>query len=156
MSGVTLRPWAYEDILPIAGLEKECFPDPWNFRMLADAFFSENTLTVAAEENGALIGYAFAVLAGEEADVANVAVAQACRRRGVAAALLGRLEDGARERGRAHAVSGSARFQRGGDGSVPETRIRRRICAQTLLRQRRGRAGHAQKTVIRGAPSDPL
>ena len=81
---VSLRPWAYEDIFKIAELEKQCFRDPWNFRMLADAFFSENTLTVAAEEEGALVGYAFAVLAGEEADVANVAVAESCRRREIA------------------------------------------------------------------------
>ena len=74
-------------------------PRPVELPHAGGRLFSENTLTVAAEENWALIGYAFAVLAGEEADVANVAVAQACRRRGVAAALLGRLEDGARERG---------------------------------------------------------
>ena len=96
---VSLRPWAYEDIFRIAELEKQCFRDPWNFRMLADAFFSENTLTVAAEEEGALVGYAFAVLAGEEADVANVAVAESCRRRGIASALLSVLEEGARARG---------------------------------------------------------
>lgn len=99
MNGVSLRPWAYEDILAVAALEKECFPDPWNYRMLADAFFAENTLTAAAEENGALVGYAFAVLAGETADIANVAVAPAARRRGAASALLRALEAGAAERG---------------------------------------------------------
>ena len=29
------RKWAYEDILAVAALEKECFSDPWTFRMLA-------------------------------------------------------------------------------------------------------------------------
>ena len=99
MNGVLLRPWVYEDIFSIAELEKSCFPDPWNFRMLADAFFGENTLTVAAEEAGRLIGYAFAQVAEEEADVANVAVAEGSRRRGVASSLLAAMEAGLRERG---------------------------------------------------------
>ena len=30
---VSLRPWAYEDIFKIAELEKQCFRDPWNFRI---------------------------------------------------------------------------------------------------------------------------
>ena len=59
------RKWNYEDIFQIAELEKQCFSDPWSFPMLADTFFGERTLTVAAEEGGVLAGYAFAVLAGD-------------------------------------------------------------------------------------------
>ena len=59
-----LRKWKYEDIMEIAALEKQCFSDPWSFRMLADTFFGENVITVAAEEAGHIAGYAFAVLAG--------------------------------------------------------------------------------------------
>ena len=70
------RKWRYEDIFRIAQLERECFSDPWSFQMLADTFFGENTLTAAAEEDGVLVGYAFAVCAGEEADPANIAVAK--------------------------------------------------------------------------------
>lgn len=87
-----LRKWKYEDIMEIAALEKQCFSDPWSFRMLADSFFGENVVTAAAEEGGKVIGYAFAVLAGEDADIANVAVSPACRRRGIASQLLARLE----------------------------------------------------------------
>ena len=99
MNGVSLRPWVYEDIIAIAALEQQCFPDPWTFRMLADAFFAENDLCLAAEENGALVGYAFAVLGGGQADIANVAVSPQCRRRGIAKALLAALEKEAAARG---------------------------------------------------------
>lgn len=86
------RKWRYEDVFQIAALEKECFSDPWNFQMLADTFFSEHTLSVAAAEDGKIAGYAFAVLAEEEADLANIAVTKSFRRRGIAKELLSRLE----------------------------------------------------------------
>ena len=93
------RKWVYEDIFRITQLEKECFSDPWTFRMLADTFFSENTVAIAAEEDGKVIGYAFAVLAGEDADLANIAVDPAYRRRGAAQALLARAETEVRAAG---------------------------------------------------------
>ena len=92
MSEIVYRKWAYEDILAIAELEKKCFSDPWSFSMLADTFFGENTITAAAEEGGKVVGYGFVVAAGEDADLANVAVDESCRRRGVAAGILERLE----------------------------------------------------------------
>ena len=60
--------------------------------MLADTFFSEHTLSVAAAEDGKIAGYAFAVLAEEEADLANIAVTKSFRHRGIAKELLSRLE----------------------------------------------------------------
>ena len=86
------RKWRYEDVFQIAALEKECFSDPWSFQMLADTFFSEHTLSVAAAEDGKIAGYAFAVLAEEEADLANMEVTKSFRRRGIAKELLSRLE----------------------------------------------------------------
>lgn len=99
MTDVFCRKWAYEDIIAIAALEKECFSDPWTYRMLADTFFNENAITVAAEADGKLVGYGFVVTAGEDADLANVAVAPAHRRKGVAAAVLESLERAAACRG---------------------------------------------------------
>ena len=93
------RKWNYEDIFQIAELEKQCFFDPWSFPMLADTFFGERTLTVAAEEGGVLAGYAFAVLAGDEADLANIAVAEGFRRRGLAQEMLSLLEGEVRAAG---------------------------------------------------------
>lgn len=93
------RKWTYEDLLQIAELEKQCFSDPWNYRMLAESFFSENVSAVAAAEGEKVCGYGFLVAAGEEADIANIAVAEDFRRRGIARAILTELEKAARERG---------------------------------------------------------
>lgn len=93
------RPWTYEDILEIAALEKECFSDPWSYQMLAETFCSGNVVTVAAESGERVVGYAFAALAGEDADVANIAVAPEQRRRGIAENMLGALLDAARAAG---------------------------------------------------------
>ncbi len=89
---MTYRKWAYEDVLEIAEIEKECFKDPWSYRMLADSFFGEYTYTVLAEDAEKIVGYGFLLAAGEEADIANVAVRGQYRRRGVARELLSRLE----------------------------------------------------------------
>ena len=82
------RKWAYEDILAVAALEKECFRDPWSYRMLADSFFSDSTITVLAEEDGKVLGYGFLIAPGEDADLANIAVGTEYRRRGIAQLLL--------------------------------------------------------------------
>ena len=98
MSGIVYRKWAYEDILAIAELETKCFSDPWSFSMLADTFFNENVLT-AAEEGGKIVGYGFVVSAGEDADLANIAVDENFRRRGIAAGILDNLEGAAASAG---------------------------------------------------------
>lgn len=90
---MTYRKWAYEDILQIAELEKECFSDPWTYRMLADSFFNESVRTVAAEEDGRIVGYGFITAAGEDADLANIAVREAYRRKGIAGKILDALEE---------------------------------------------------------------
>ena len=96
---MTFRPWTYEDIYAIAALEKECFSDPWTFRMLADSFFGENVRTIVAEEGGELAGYAILSVLFEDAELADIAVAPGFRRRGVAREMLARLEELARAAG---------------------------------------------------------
>lgn len=86
------RTWAYEDVLAIAAMEKECFPDPWSYKMLADTFFNGTSLTCLAEEDGQIHGYGFLIVAGDEADLANIAVQEKSRRRGIAQGILETLE----------------------------------------------------------------
>lgn len=75
----------------VAALEKLCFPaDPWSEELFRAALDDPRTAILLAEgENGEILGYAvlFTVLDGGNLD--NIAVAPACRRRGVADALLG-------------------------------------------------------------------
>ena len=80
---MTFRAWTYADIYAIAALEKECFSDAWTFRMLADSFFSESAMTLLAEEGGEILGYAVFSVLFEEAELADIAVSPAARRRGI-------------------------------------------------------------------------
>lgn len=112
--------------------------------MLADTFFNENTVTAAAEESGKIVGYGFVVSAGEDADLANIAVDESFRRRGIAAGILDNLEGAAASAGVkriflevrvSNAAAMSLYLKRGYIG---------RYVRPALLRRRRGRAHHAE------------
>ena len=93
------RKWTFQDILRISELEKECFSEPWSYRMFADAFSSRLFYGVLAEDGGELAGYACETVLFENAEIDNIAVAKGYRRQGVGAALLRELEREARELG---------------------------------------------------------
>lgn len=116
-----IRRWSFEDVSRIAELEKVCFSDPWNEEMIADCFnrpdfagflCEERSLNceqsekseINADENSLkskndLIGYAGAIYAFDEADVALVAVAPAFRKCGFAAGLMKTLLNYLAEKG---------------------------------------------------------
>ena len=83
---MTYRSWKFEDILKISELEKECFSDPWTYRMFVEGFSSK-------------LFYGVCTVLFENAEVDNIAVAESCRRRGVGKKLLKKLETEAKERG---------------------------------------------------------
>ena len=93
------RAWTIDDLDPIAALEKECFSDPWNRRMLADSFLSDNFFGVLLEENGALAGYGGMSIAVDEAEIELVAVSEMYRRCGRGRKIVDDLLEIARARG---------------------------------------------------------
>jgi len=95
-----LRPWKYEDILRISEMEKECFPlEPWSYRMLASSFETESFHGVLAEDGGEIIGYGGITVAGDSADIENVAVGEAYRRNGTGGKLIAGLLRYAKKKG---------------------------------------------------------
>ena len=96
---MTYRSWKFEDILKISELEKECFSDPWTYRMFVEGFSSKLFYGVCAVEDGEIVGYACETVLFENAEVDNIAGAESCRRRGVGKKLLKKLETEAKERG---------------------------------------------------------
>ena len=95
-----IRGWKYEDILRIAQIEEECFPDePWNFKMLASSFEQENFFGVIAEDGGEIAGYGGITVAAGTADVDNIAVTEPYRHSGIATAVLSELISIARAQG---------------------------------------------------------
>jgi [ribosomal protein S18]-alanine N-acetyltransferase len=129
---VTIRPAAPDDLDAVVAIERQSFTDPpWSrasFTALVDsprAFFS---VACAA---GTVVGYVVAWVVGDEAEVANLAVAPEWRGRGVGAVLLDAALSEARQGG-AHVAhlevrdsNKAARALYGSRGFTPVGRRRR-------------------------------
>ena len=79
-------------VAQIAALEGQCFADPWSERSVASELENPLSLWLVALEDGTVAGYVGSQSVWGEADMMNLAVAPAYRRRGVARALLAALE----------------------------------------------------------------
>ena len=78
------------DLAAVSALEAESHPAPWtagNFRDALAAGYS----TVVGEAAGALVAYGVLMMGPGEAQILNLTVAPAARRRGLARALLRRF-----------------------------------------------------------------
>ena len=93
---MVIRQARAEDIPAIAALEAAIFSDPWPADMLARL---RERITVADADDGTLMGYIVFSSVLDEGSVDNIAVARACRRRGVADALLTDALEKSRARG---------------------------------------------------------
>ncbi len=95
-SGISIRPYAAEDEVGVAGLWREVFPNPpaWNRpeddirRKLA----VQRELFLVAEEEGRIVGSAMAGYDGHRGWVYYVAVAPSRQRRGIGTALMAEVE----------------------------------------------------------------
>lgn len=88
---VTLRAGRIADAGAMAWIEQSSFSDPWPEAAFADLVEAVFARTVVAEGgDGSLAGYCLMLVAADEAEIANIAVAVGCRRHGVGAQLLDR------------------------------------------------------------------
>ena len=68
-------------------IERAAFQDPWSAAQLT-ACLSADDVFLVAERAGAIVGYAIAQVAADEAEIVNVAVAPTARGRGIGRALV--------------------------------------------------------------------
>ena len=122
---MTYRSWKFEDILKISELEKECFSDPWTYRMFVEGFSSKLFYGVCAVEDGEIVGYACETVLFENAEVDN----------------------GGEGTRRAGDSSGSARLQCSRDDDVSERGLQGHLRAAEVLSRRGGRGRHAKGIV---------
>ncbi len=85
---ITVRKMETGDTLPIAQLEMECFSMPWPQQAIAMELKNPLSLWLVAEEDGCFAGYVGSQAVLDEADMMNIAVSPAFRRRGVAQKLV--------------------------------------------------------------------
>ena len=86
---VTIEPVLRGVLATIAALEKSAFSDPWSLASF-ESVLDEPAAYIAAARDAAdsLVGYVVAWFAADEGEIANLAVREPTRRRGIGAALL--------------------------------------------------------------------
>jgi len=85
-----------EQVPEIAEMEQRIFSDPWTEAQISSQLTGEGHVFLAAEEDGALLGYISAMYVLDEGYVGNVAVSENCRCRGVGYALVEAMTERAR------------------------------------------------------------
>ena len=85
---ITILPMEAVHVDAVAALEALCFSDPWSRRSIAGELDNPLSLWLVAVEDGEVLGYIGSQTVLDEADVMNVAVHPAARRRGLGTALL--------------------------------------------------------------------
>lgn len=95
---LTIRRCVPADLERISAIERVSFSDPWSFETFSAALALPHLRFLVAEEDvpaggggGGLVGYVVALVMADEGEIADVAVAPATRRRGVARRLLERV-----------------------------------------------------------------
>jgi len=84
-----IRPGSPADLAAVERIERTSFGDPWTrSALLQELVAGPMRLPLVAELDGVVAGYLMAWRVVDQLHVLNLAVAPACRRRGVAAALL--------------------------------------------------------------------
>ncbi len=76
------------DVDEVVRLEQQIFSRPWGSKGFLDALSLPNTAFYVAEEEQKILGYCGMYLSLDEAEITNVAVAQASRCRGIGGMLL--------------------------------------------------------------------
>lgn len=72
----------------IESIERACFTQPWSRDSIAFEMTCEDSVFLAAEEDGRIVGFIIARRSFEEAEILNVATAPDMRRRGIGDSLL--------------------------------------------------------------------
>ena len=92
-----IREFVKGDEIAIAGLEQECFADPWSKEAVLESAES-GVLFLLYEEKGEILGYAGMQIVLDEGYVTNVAVNRNHRKKGIGNTLVKGLISAARER----------------------------------------------------------
>ena len=95
---ITVRDAVPADIPHIAELERECFSAPWSENAIQETMERENAVFLVAEYGGEICGYVGSYYAADEGYITNVAVEKKMRRCGIGRALIGTLQESAREK----------------------------------------------------------
>jgi [ribosomal protein S18]-alanine N-acetyltransferase len=99
---ITIRPMNADDLVEVAALETDLQPRPWSEQVFRDELDAENrTYLVATGPNG-IVGFAGAMVIGDEAHITNLLVTDRSRREGIGRKMLVALIEAAVAQGARH------------------------------------------------------
>jgi ribosomal-protein-alanine N-acetyltransferase len=93
-----IREMKLEDVPHVAAIEQLCFSAPWNENMIISSWESRLSCWLIAEIDGCVAGYVGSEAVLDSADMMNIAVAPAYRKRGIAEALIKALVEHLQQR----------------------------------------------------------
>jgi [ribosomal protein S18]-alanine N-acetyltransferase len=98
---VTLRRAAAADLSWIGGIERSAFGDPWSERSFSEMLDHPAAIFLVATDDisGVACGYSITIAVADEAEILNLAVAEARRGQGIGGLLLDAALDEAVGRG---------------------------------------------------------
>lgn len=96
MSSLTVRKMQPSDLPEVCAIEKENFSVPWSENSFLESMEREDTVFLTALDEGGIAGYIGCYCVAGTAEIMNIAVQSAKRRRGTGAALLEALFENAR------------------------------------------------------------
>ncbi len=84
---------AVGDVPRVAAIERLAFSDPWPATAFAGLVGRDHVLFLVVREDAGtpVVGYVVAILAGDEGEIANLAVAPEFRTRGIGGGLVDRI-----------------------------------------------------------------
>ena len=85
---IEIRRAKSSDIPNVAAAERSYIDCPWNEKQIGDELTKDNSLFFVATVGDEFAGYLSAVRAADECEIANIAVVDSYRRKGVATKLL--------------------------------------------------------------------
>lgn len=88
---IIVRELKEEDAAAAAEIEYQSFPDPWSERGIMETINNPQTICLAAEKSGKVIGYLLVYTAAGEAEIARIATISEQRRHGAGSRLIEEL-----------------------------------------------------------------
>lgn len=86
-----------EDAAAVAEIEYQSFPDPWSQKSVLETVANPQTICLTVEKAGRIVGYLLAYRAGDEAEIARVAVLGEQQNQGIGRKILEILKEICRE-----------------------------------------------------------
>ena len=87
-AGIAIREARLPDIPEIAEIERASFSDPWSAASFRSLIALPSTYFAVAEQNGRVLGYSVLIIAADEGELGNIAIAEGDRRHGIGRRLL--------------------------------------------------------------------